>query len=146
MPLDTIGLYNKLEMARERAKNTREAKERLFLEDSLAIAVTRSDVIPSVKAVYTEIGNDLLFTIWSDPLDVELVTEHRPDMGAVLLAAHEDDIESLKKTGTTIESDKMPEARGYPRWRFFISRNGSKEALERSVRELLADAKNNPNI
>lgn len=137
MPLDTIGLYNKLEMARERAKNTRGLLEHLFSQDSLSIAVTSGDVIPKVKGLYNEAGRDLLFTVWTDPLDVELVTSSKPEPGTAILAAHDDDLNDLSKVGILISTDKLKAARGYPKWRFIIIKNGTLETLMNSVRSLL---------
>lgn len=137
MPLDTIGLYNKLEMARDRAKNTRGLRESLYSQDSMAIVVSATDVIPSVKGIYSEAGNDLLFTLWNDLLDVELVTAKKPEPGTALLAAHDDDLDGLSKAGINVSTEKLTAARGYPKWRFVIIRNGSRESLVSAVKMLL---------
>lgn len=137
MPLDTIGLYNKLEMARDRAKNTRGLREHLYSQDSISVVVSATDVIPNVKGIYKEAGNDLLFTVWSDPLDVELVTAKKPEPGKALLAAHDDDLDNLSKAGINIATDKLKDARGYPKWRFVIIQNSTLETLIYSVKALL---------
>lgn len=137
MPLDTIGLYNKLEMARERAKTTVGSRQRLFSRDSMSVVVSVNDVLQNVKGIYTESGNDLIFTLWSDPLDVELATARRPSAGAALLAAHQDDLDNLNKIGVNVAVSKLSEARGYPKWRFTLIQNGSLESLISSINLLL---------